>query len=183
MKPGLGNRQLSAAATLIVLLAASVVHGSPQDSLAEVARRDRERRERLERPAQVYTDDDLREVRASAPATPRAAATVSEDASATAELDREREARKALEAGWRKRFDRARQRIKDAESRAWRTVIRPVVVGGSASGLIAGTAVVVPMQVREFVETEELRQARQALLDLEEELRRAGLPPGWGRER
>jgi hypothetical protein len=40
----------------------------------------------------------------------------------------------------------------------------------------------VPMKVREQVETEELKRARQALAGLEEQLRRAGLPPGWARE-
>jgi len=39
----------------------------------------------------------------------------------------------------------------------------------------------VQMQVRAFVETAELRLARKALDDLEEQLRHAGLPPGWGR--
>jgi hypothetical protein len=39
----------------------------------------------------------------------------------------------------------------------------------------------VQQEVRRFEETEELRQARAALPALEEELRRAGLPPGWGR--
>jgi hypothetical protein len=42
----------------------------------------------------------------------------------------------------------------------------------------------IPVQqtVRVFEETEEVRASRKALEDLEEELRRAGLPPGWGRE-
>jgi hypothetical protein len=36
--------------------------------------------------------------------------------------------------------------------------------------------------IREPVETEELKGARRALADLEEEFRRTGLPPGWSRE-
>jgi len=41
----------------------------------------------------------------------------------------------------------------------------------------------IPVQqlVRKFEETEALRQAKQALADLEEEYRRTGLPPGWVR--
>jgi hypothetical protein len=38
------------------------------------------------------------------------------------------------------------------------------------------------MKVKEFVETGEFRQAKRDLADLEEEFRRTGLPPGWGRE-
>jgi hypothetical protein len=42
----------------------------------------------------------------------------------------------------------------------------------------------IPVQqwVKEFEESEELRQARKALVDLEEEFRKTGLPPGWTRE-
>ena len=42
----------------------------------------------------------------------------------------------------------------------------------------------IPVQqwVRVKVETPELREARKALDDLEEELRRSGGLPGWGRE-
>ena len=40
----------------------------------------------------------------------------------------------------------------------------------------------VQMKVQEFVETEEFRQTKRDLAALEEEFRRAGLPPGWARE-
>ena len=40
----------------------------------------------------------------------------------------------------------------------------------------------VRVRTRERVETEELRRARHALADLEEEFRRTGLPAGWARE-
>ena len=39
----------------------------------------------------------------------------------------------------------------------------------------------VQQEVRKLEETEELRQAKKALEDLEEEYRRTGLPPGWVR--
>lgn len=169
-------------AVAALALTAGLAQGSPEESLGEVARRNREKQKGVSRPARVYTVEDLR-VRDSNPPQSEASAPAGEDAASTSELDRERDERRALEEKWRARFDQARQRIKEAESRAWRTVIRPVVVGGTASGMIAGKAVIVPMAVREFVETEELRAARKGLEDLEEELRRAGLPPGWGRER
>jgi hypothetical protein len=38
------------------------------------------------------------------------------------------------------------------------------------------------MRVKEFVETEEYRQTKRKLADLQEEFRRTGYPPGWARE-
>ena len=40
----------------------------------------------------------------------------------------------------------------------------------------------VQQKVRVKVETTELREARKAMDDLEDELRRSGGLPGWGRE-
>ena len=39
----------------------------------------------------------------------------------------------------------------------------------------------VQQPVRKFEETPELRAAKEALADLEEEFRRTGLPAGWAR--
>jgi enamine deaminase RidA (YjgF/YER057c/UK114 family) len=80
--------------------------------------------------------------------------------------------RYVLEREWRRRFSEARTRIAEAETRAWEERIEVVFVSG----------IPVQQKVRVKLETPDLRQARQALADLEEELRRAGLPPGWGRE-
>jgi hypothetical protein len=154
-------------------LGATLVSASPEDSLAELARRAREKRP----PAgsKVYTDADLRSARPGAPdePSPRPTDTPPGDQGVDAsDLDRERGQRQELERTWRERFDAARGKIQEAEPRAWRTVIRAVTGPGG---------VIVPMEVREYEETDELRQARRALADLEEELRRAGLPAGWGR--
>jgi hypothetical protein len=176
-------RSLSFIVLAALVVGAGSTHSHAQESLGEVARRDKERQQRAPKPAKRYTADDLRQSGTpAAPEAPSPAASATPSAEPSS-LDSEREERRLLEEKWRKRFHDARQRIKEAESRAWQEVIRPVLVGGSASGMLAGKAVYVPMLVREFVETEELRQARKALEDLEEELRRAGLPPGWGRDK
>ena len=60
----------------------------------------------------------------------------------------------------------------DADARAYEDRIEVVYVSG----------VPVQQMVRVKVETPELVAARQALLDLEEELRVSGGLPGWGRE-
>jgi hypothetical protein len=87
------------------------------------------------------------------------------------ELDRERAERKLQEAEWRMRFANAREQVALAEAACWHEVVRTEFYQG----------IPVQMKVKEFVESEELRQARRALSDLEEEFRRTGLPPGWTR--
>lgn len=152
----------------------------------------RERRKRQEAapaPPRVFTDADLAKQKppaaddGAAPAEAGEAAQEGKQAGARPdaksgapdprieELDREREERKLLEAEWRMRFANAREQLALAEAACWREVVRTEFYQG----------VPVQMKVKEWVETEELRQAKRALGDLEEEFRRTGLPPGWVR--
>ena len=87
-------------------------------------------------------------------------------------LEKERQERKLLEAEWRVRFANAREQIALAEAACWQEVVRTQFYQGLP----------VQMKVKEFVESEELRRAKKALADLEEQFRRTGLPPGWARE-
>ena len=124
-----------------------------------------------------YDDQDLAVARAARPVsspTPTPTPTPASSgkaASPKVEPEYDRLKDKVLEAQWRERFANARTRIAQAETRAWRTRIETVFVN----------SIPVQQEVRYFEETEELRQARAAVPVLEEELRRAGLPPGWGR--
>ncbi len=152
------------------------------ESLARTAQKEKERRRAQPTKTQrVFTNDDLASVErgpgtlsvTGAPASSSPPASPAPAAASRAELEQR----------WRERFALARQRIREAEARCWVTVIEPVLVGGGGvGGFGAGSAVYVPMQVRKFVESEELRQAKRALDELEEELRRSGGLPGWGRE-
>ena len=144
-------------------------------SLGDAARREQEKKGTKRAPAgHSYTDDDLKAERSrpgdsSTPlaATASPSPSPSREASPSPEPDRA-----ALEREWRRRFADARARIAEADARAWTDRIEVVFVSG----------IPVQQRVRVKVETPELRAARQALDDLEEDLRRAGLPPGWGRE-
>ena len=140
------------------------------ESLGEIARRAQEKKTQTPgSPAPTYTEDDLKsrhrsgkgsvsELPVTGPPTP---------ASPTPEPDRVR-----LEREWRARFAQARARIAEADARAYEDRIEVVFVGG----------IPVQQKVRVKVETPELRESRKALDDLEEELRRSGGLPGWGRE-
>ena len=155
-------------------LALSVAGPIQSQSLGEVARREDAKKKKKGTPAApvpAFTAEDLESGRQHTKGTvsklEEPVAAVSTEASPSPEPDR-----RVLQAQWRERFANARARIAEADARAWEDRIEVVFVAG----------VPVQQRVRVKVETPELQQARQAHADLEEELRRAGLPPGWGRE-
>jgi hypothetical protein len=168
---------------LLLLMAGWPAAGEAQ-GLGDAAARERQKRKQkpASEPAKVFTDEDL----ASEQAPASDAADAHADASAKpAEqgvsdasdpeldaLERERQERKLQQAEWRVRFANAREQLAIAEAACWQEVVRTEFYQG----------VPVQMKVKEFVESEAFRQAKQALADLQEEFRRTGLPPGWARE-
>jgi hypothetical protein len=172
---------LGAAASLLAFAVLLPGTASAQ-GLGAAAAREKARRDTVKSPpARVFTDDDL----PGAPGGETAGeASGDEDTEAEPlsaeepvdpvreELDRERERRAEQERQWRARFAEARARVEEAEARCWQEVVRTEFYNG----------IPVQMKVQEFVESEEFRQAKQALADLREEFRRTGLPPGWARE-
>jgi hypothetical protein len=143
-------------------------------SLGEVARREQEKKKQSPAPASpapVYTEGDLtsrqRKSKGSVSELPVTGPIPAASASPAPESDRAR-----LEREWRARFAQARARIATADARAYEERIEVVFVNG----------IPVQQKVRVKVETPELRDAKKALDDLEEELRRSGGLPGWGRE-
>jgi hypothetical protein len=156
----------------LILALATVVQAQ---SLGDAARREKQRRQQApSTAARVYTEDDLKATRPAGADGERAAVpspAVSPEPSPSPEApDPKRDP--ALRLRWRERFAQARARVSEAEAQAWVTRVEVVFV----------SSIPVQQQVRRFEETQALRDARQALADLEEEYRRTGLPPGWVRE-
>lgn len=142
------------------------------ESLGEIARRAQEKKKQTPAsPAPTYTEEDLesrqRKSKGSVSELPVTGHGHAPSASPTPESDRAR-----LEREWRARFAQARARVAEADARAYEDRIEVVFVSG----------IPVQQKVRVKVDTPELREARKALEDLEEELRRSGGLPGWGRE-
>ena len=176
---------------LILFVSVGLLHPTARaQSLGEAAQREKARRQAAppKKPVRTFGDADLpprssqegttEEGSSGAasftPSTPEkpAADAPKQSGVSPGGLPDDPEARRQLERTWKARFVEARANLRAADARAWRTKI-DVVWRGS-----------IPYQteVREKVETEELKQARQALQDLEEEFRRTGLPAGWSRD-
>jgi len=167
-------------AALLLLLLAPVPLCA--QGLGDAAARERQKRaEKKPSPAKVFTNQDLKAPEVpkdeSSPSpegsAPPAGTLAAAPASSADPVEKERQQRKLLEAEWRVRFANAREELATAEANSWHEVVRTEFNQG----------IPVPMKVKEQVETVELRRARAALADLEEEFRRTGLPPGWARER
>jgi len=179
---------LAAAGGLFVLLLVVPPLPARAQGLGDTAARERQRRGspgKKEVPAKVFTNDDLSseerrgeedgeaeagETADEAPAT--AAPGAESDTQFRERVDKERAERALREREWRARFAEARARVREEEAKGWREVVRTQFHQG----------IPVQMKVKEFVETEEFRQAKKDLADLQEEFRRTGLPPGWARE-
>lgn len=178
----------------VALMLLGGARAASSQGLGAAAAREKQKRQQqtAPAPARVFTDADLSRAKppedeavpadgAGEPKRTAGEPTAPEDAKAgkagTGDpvldaLEKEREERKLQEAEWRVRFANAREQLAQAEAACWREVVRTEFYQG----------VPVQMKVKEFVESEELRQAQRALADLEEQYRRTGLPPGWARE-
>lgn len=167
----------------VVLLMLAAPGWTTAQGLGDAAARERQKRreQKPPPPAKVFTDSDLAKDKPPGDSTDAAADAKAGEGDAKAgtaapdpaleELERERAERKLQEAEWRMRFANAREQVAVAEAACWQEVVRTEFYQG----------IPVQMKVKEFVESEEFRQAKRALADLEEQFRRTGLPPGWTR--
>lgn len=161
--------------TAALLLVASSVWAQ---SLAEVARKEKERRKKVEASeTHTYTEADLRykegpmtqvsgqSTEASGDDSSGAEATATEGGAepGAAEEPAEEEDPTRTEAYWRGRLDPLNARIRDIEARLQRPEFNENARGGAA---------------RQALERQ-LQQARSARDAILEEGRRAGVPPGW----
>lgn len=178
-------------APLVPLVLLSAAAATAQ-SLVEVARQERLRREALARqagpdapPPRVYTDADLvysgrLTMRIGDDAGAGAAATEPASPAAPPET-----AADGDEERWRNRMAEARQAVEHAERRAaeLQTRVNRLWADFTARDDPAQRAAIEQDRLAALAELEETRaeadELAQAIVDLREEARRAGVPPGW----
>jgi hypothetical protein len=174
-------KQLVLAAVVLAGFAGTV----RAQSLADVAKKEEERRKEIAAPAKVYTNKDLVEV--AAPPTPAAPAAAAPDASKDTDKDDAKDDKgpKKDQAYWAGRMKAAQlqlQRDKDFAD-ALQTKIN-----AQTTDFVNRDDPVQKMQIakdrdKSIAELDRLKKSvvddQKAIDDLQEEARRAGVPPGW----
>ena len=184
------------AGALIVAAGAALAQGIAAQSLAELAKKEEDRRKTVPAPAKVYTNKDLNPAPASSP-PPAAAAKPSDDAAAKpGDADgKAKDATKAPPATdkpvvkdqdyWRGRY----KALQDALLRdqnyadAMQTRINSLTADFVNRDDPAQRAVIERDRQKALAElahlTTAVKDTKKSIADLEEEARRAGVPPGW----
>jgi gas vesicle protein len=169
-----------------VFLAAA---GAYAQSLGDVARKEEARRRTVKKPSRVYTNDNLKEVAPPADATPAsqepqaAAAAASETPAPAAAPARSESPRD--EKYWRGRLDAARTSLSRAQTlqEALQSRINVLSADFVNRDDPAQRNVIAADRQKALAELDrvkqEIAQHQKAIVDIQEEGRRAGVPAGW----
>lgn len=177
-------RWLAVAALVLACIAPSATAAQgPPLSLAEIAKKELERRKTVKVPSKVFTDKDVRALRAKTRAAELPAPAVETTTAGTITAEATVEAKD--EAWWRARVALARENI------LRRAMLAAAVKGRIDALVMAFANSSEPFQrltldqdrekaVVELARAQaDVELSRTHLEDIEEEGRKAGIPPGW----
>jgi len=187
-------------AAFVLLVAVPVVVGA--QSLGEVAKRQEEKKKKSSKPpSKVYTEEDLKKARESGSGTVNVLPEIGSSSSpAASERPSAREGGPARgensvdagphdESSWRAEAGRRRDAVKVADSRVQMLEAQVAGLRSDMSPTNTQDPNRLQNQDRELRQAldnleaarRELDAARQSLANLDDEARRAGVPPGWVR--
>ncbi|MGH9309425.1 MAG: hypothetical protein ACRD1U_08635 [Vicinamibacterales bacterium] len=176
---------------LLVAVASSAPIAAQAPTLGDVARKEQERRKALPAATKVYTNNDLPKsairpegAPPAAPAAEPSSAIPSEGAAKPAQSE-EKQPEAGGEAAWKKRMGDAREELRRNEmfAEALQTRINSLSQDvrsrddPAQRGRIAGDrkdAIAELARVKQAIES-----GKKSIADIEEEARKAGVPPGW----
>jgi hypothetical protein len=170
-----------------VALAAALAAAASAQSLGELAKKEAERRKAIKSSGKVLTGDSVRSVPAPSPASvpsPAPAAAGAAPGSA-AEKPKPEADRKAQELAWRQRIQGARDSLQRSQmfAEALQSRINGLTADFTARDDPAQRAVVANDRQKALAELDRVKndivQQTKAIADIQEEARRAGVPPGW----
>ena len=178
---------------LVTALAAAAAAQSP--SLAELAKQEGARRKAVKSSGKVLSNDSVATVRSSLPpaSQPAPAPPASANAPQTAQADGKKPEdkpkpendRKAQEAAWRQRIQGARESLQRSQmfADALQSQINGLTTDFTSRDDPAQRAVIADNRQKALAELDRVKndivQQTKAIADIQEEARRAGVPPGW----
>jgi hypothetical protein len=186
---------------MILLIAMAIPAFAQTPSLAEIAKKEQERRKTTKAPSKVLTNDDLKP--APPPATPPPAAAGTDassaqtenrksDVAASAASSEDSSAKakdaadpKADENTWRSRITMARDELRRNEvfAEALQSRINALTTDFAARDNPIERAQIADERQKALAELDrvktEVENSRKRIADIEEEARKAGVPPGW----
>ena len=179
---------------IVVVLLAAWASPAAGQSLAAVARKEEARRKQLKQPSKVISNKDLRQgdtaprpvAQAPAATAPSATDPASADAPGDKPLD-EAGQRDKDEQAWRQKMADARLALERSQmyADALQSKINALWTDFTARDDPAQRAQLEIERKRALAEQErvngEIEAQKKAISDLEEEARKAGVPPGWVR--
>jgi hypothetical protein len=182
------------AATLFVAAGSLVAPPVRAQSLADIAKKEEDRRKTVAVPSKVYTNKDLNPVPAGSPPPPAAAAKPSDADAKAADGDAKADSKLAVladkgpvkdQAYWAGRL----KALQDALSRdenyadAMQTRINALTTDFVNRDDPAQRAVIETNRQKSIAElarlTKSVKDTKKAIADFYEEARHAGVPPGW----
>ena len=186
---------VTAALTLACVCTVGVAAQRPS-TLAEVAKKEEERRKAIKAPAKVYTNKDLPKgaVNPPQPATAAAGASRADQKAATQKPDAQKEGPKEEkkedkdekdEAWWRQRMTNARNDLQRNElaAEAFQSRVNALTTDFVNRDDPYQRAQIAIDRQKALGELErvkaEMVRLKQVIADIEEEARVAGVPPGW----
>lgn len=172
---------------LLVLVIAAWAAPASAQSLAAVARKEEARRKQVKQPSKVLTNKDLKPVIAPPPApAPADAPAPAEGAAPPGEAaPDEEQQREQDEQAWRNKMNDARQALDRSQmyADALQSKINALWGDFTARDNPVERAQIEIERKKAIAEQErvkgEIEAQKKAIADLEEEARKAGVPPGW----
>ena len=172
---------------LVVALLGAWASPAAGQSLAAVARKEEARRKGVKQTSRVITNKDLRQVAAvPAPVAPAPTAAPAPDPAAPADKPVDEETQRAEdEQAWRQKMADAKVALERSQmyADALQSKINALWADFTARDDPAQRAQIELERKRAIAEQErvkgEIETQKKAIADLEEEARKAGVPPGW----
>jgi hypothetical protein len=175
---------------MLILMGTAISAPLRAQTLAEVAKKEEERRKAVPAPAKVYTNKDLNAQPAGPPEPPPPATALPAKPAADAEKDTKKDTKDEKgsakdQAFWAGRMKALHDQVERDQNYAdaMQTRINSLTADFAGRDDPAQRGVIARDRQKSVAELARLKKhiedAKKGVVDLEEEARRAGVPPGW----